>query len=151
MKRTIMLAVILAGIGVLSVAVVAAQAEPTDEEIRKTSLTPGDIPEEARKRANPYRADAASLEHGKMIFSSQCTMCHGADGAGTGDLVERLSLDMPDFTDSKWQSGWTDGSLFYVVSNGHGEMPGQAKRFRTSACGIWSTTCVLSRGSPQAA
>ena len=57
-------------------------------------------------------------------------MCHGSDGRGTGDLVERLSLEMPDFTDAKWQSKWSDGAFFYVVSTGHGEMPGQGKRFQ---------------------
>ncbi len=128
MKRTITLAVILAGIGVLSVVVVAAQAEPTDEEIRKTSLTPADIPEDARKRANPHPANAQSLENGKLIFSSQCTMCHGKDGRGTGDLVERLSLKMPDFTNANWHAKWSDGALFYVIYNGHGDMPGQKER-----------------------
>ena len=33
---------------------------------------------------------------GKLLFSSQCVMCHGKEAVGDGDLVERLNLDMPD-------------------------------------------------------
>jgi mono/diheme cytochrome c family protein len=56
-------------------------------------------------------------------------MCHGADGRGSGDLVERLDLEIPDFTNAEWQKLWSDGSLFYVVTKGHGDMPGQKDRF----------------------
>jgi len=127
--KTFTLALILAGFVAVPLAVAVSQEGTTDEEIAEASLTPADIPEGARERPNPYARDPKSIEQGKLVFSSQCVMCHGADGRGTGDLVERLKLDIPDFTDAAWQKEWTDGGFFYVVDNGHGHMPGQQGRF----------------------
>ena len=126
-KISIGLMCIFAGFGVMLFAF--AGSEVTDEQARKASLTPADIPQEAAKQVNPYAQDPQSVERGKMIFSSQCTMCHGADGRGTGDLVERLALVIPDFSDVKVQASWTDGAFYYVVNSGHGGMPGQKDRF----------------------
>ncbi len=79
---------------------------------------------------NPVAASEESLERGKLFFSSQCTMCHGHDGKGKGDLVSRLKLEPPDFTDKAMQEAWSDGALFYVLTEGHGRMPGQGDRFK---------------------
>lgn len=110
----------IAGLFVLALTGSAAQ--------QGTEATPADIPEEARDRANPVDADQASLAEGRSLFASQCTMCHGSEGRGNGDLVERLKLTVPDFTDKEWQESWSDGALFYVLSEGHGRMPAQKKR-----------------------
>jgi len=91
---------------------------------------PEPIPEEAKRIKNPTTPTAESIENGKMWFSSQCTMCHGKNGDGTGDLVERLQLPMPDFTDAAQQRQWTDGEMFYVLTHGHGRMPDQKDRFK---------------------
>ncbi len=87
------------------------------------------VPDKAKRTSNPVPATADSVAEGKTIFSSQCTMCHGVLGSGKGDLVERLELQMPDFTDPAYQRARTDGELFWVIRNGHEEMPSQAKRF----------------------
>ena len=42
---------------------------------------------EARDLENPRPATPESVEYGELLFSSQCVMCHGADGSGTGHLV----------------------------------------------------------------
>jgi mono/diheme cytochrome c family protein len=60
-------------------------------------------------------------------------MCHGAKGDGTGDLVERLGYEMPDFTDPKQQKSRADGELYYVLSHGHGKMRGQEGRLDDKA------------------
>jgi len=129
-RTTIVLALILAGFGVMLFAAVISDPEATDEQLQKASLIPADIPEEARTQINPYAKDLQSTKRGGTVFSSQCVMCHGADGRGTGDLVERLALEIPDFTDAKMQAQWTDGAFFYVVNTGHGEMPGQQARLK---------------------
>lgn len=126
--RAIPLTLAVLGLTLFAV-VVAGLQESSDEKLVQASLMPKDIPAEARAQSNPFAKDPESAGRGKMIFSSQCTMCHGADGRGTGDLVERLSLVIPDFTNGDWHKQWTDGALFYVVSKGHGDMPGQKDRF----------------------
>ncbi len=120
---------LLIGLGLALSAVIVAGLQVTDEELAVASRVFANIPEEAKQRKNPFARDPESVTRGELIFSSQCTMCHGADGRGTGDLVERLQLQMLDFTDPEMQARWTDGAMFYIVTKGHGEMPGQKDRF----------------------
>jgi mono/diheme cytochrome c family protein len=120
---------LLIGLGLALSAVIVAGLQVTDEELAVASRVFAKIPEEAKQRKNPFARDPESVTRGELIFSSQCTMCHGADGRGTGDLVERLQLQMLDFTDPEMQARWTDGAMFYIVTKGHGEMPGQENRF----------------------
>ena len=87
------------------------------------------IPDKEKSRKNPYQGDARSTESGKQLFQTQCTMCHGTRGDGKGDLVGRLRLKIPDFTDPAVQKRRTDGELFYILTSGHGEMPGEGARF----------------------
>ena len=101
----------------------------SDYDLTEAAQAPPVIPEEAKQRENPYAGDADARAKGELYFSSQCTMCHGVDGRGTGDLVERLQLEIPDFTDREMQAEWTDGAMFYLINEGHGAMPGQKKRF----------------------
>ena len=59
------------------------------------------------KERNPLQATPENLEHGKALFATLCTACHGNDGRGTGpvarllrtppaDLIGGLSKDLPD-------------------------------------------------------
>ena len=107
----------------------AQDAQASEQPEPSPAAVAPEIPREARDRVNPVLADEGSLERGGMLFSSQCTMCHGAAGDGTGSLVDRLKLEMPDFTNAKRQGQRTDGELFFILSEGHGRMPGQADRF----------------------
>jgi len=110
--------------------VVVGQQGSDREDWEKASQTPPNVPEAEKNRENPYAWNADARKKGKMYFSSQCTMCHGAEGRGNGDLVERLNLvNIPDFTDQGFQDKWTDGAMFYVIQAGHGAMPGQKERF----------------------
>ena len=105
------------------------QTTPTGAELIHLIGLPDGIPDEARSRKNPQPATTQSVDSGRLLFASQCGMCHGKDGRGSGDLVERLSLEMPDLTDASLHGVWTDGQLFYVLSQGHGRMPAQ-ERFK---------------------
>jgi len=120
---------IVTGIALVLVVTVVVGEEATDEDLKKAALTPPVVPAEAKQQENPFAWNADARKKGALYFSSQCVMCHGADGRGTGDLVERLSLTMPDFTDPEMQKKWTDGAMFYVINAGHGAMPGQKDRF----------------------
>jgi mono/diheme cytochrome c family protein len=85
------------------------------------------IPVAEKNRKNPVPSTPESIESGRNLFSSQCAMCHGIKGDGKGDLVERLKLKVPDFTDAEKQKRRTDGELFYILTQGHGEMPGETR------------------------
>lgn len=85
------------------------------------------IPEEEKNRENPFKDDEEALQLGEKLFSTQCTMCHGPEGRGDGDLAADMELDMPDFTSPAMKEK-TDGGLFYVLSEGHGSMPEQGDR-----------------------
>lgn len=87
-----------------------------------------DIPPEEAKRANPVEANEFSIDNGSALFASQCAMCHGPTGQGDGKLAQRLNLAMPDFTDVAQQKSRTDGEYFYVLTHGHGRMPGDGER-----------------------
>jgi mono/diheme cytochrome c family protein len=81
------------------------------------------VPEAEKSRKNPVPPSPETIESGRSLFASQCTMCHGAKGNGRGDLAARLKLAVPDFTSARQQQKRTDGELFYILTHGHGEMP----------------------------
>lgn len=112
-----------------------ALAGTAQEGAQKRDTTPAEelplvIPEEEKSRNNPIEPTKKSVETGRKLFSSQCTMCHGAKGDGKGDLAEQLNLSVPDFTDSAVQKKRTQGELYYILTHGHGRMPGQGERLR---------------------
>ena len=125
-SRTVVTFIAAAVVAAGSVALMAQ----TSDELAEAAAKPAPIPKEAKNRPNPVEATEDSVARGELLFASQCTMCHGKDGKGTGDLVERLKLPMPDFTDAEMQKQWTDGALFYVLTEGHGRMPSQGDRFQ---------------------
>jgi len=117
---------VLAGLAFLCVVVALS---PAHGQEGTTTRAPTRIPAAEKNRQNPVPATPESTENGKLLFSSQCTMCHGSAGDGSGVLVERLKLKMPDFTDADGMKERTDGELFYILTKGCGRMPGQEDRF----------------------
>jgi mono/diheme cytochrome c family protein len=89
------------------------------------------IPLEAVNQPNPVKASADSLSRAKKIYGYECSICHGDDGAGGGDLAKNMKSKMPDFRDTSALKGKTDGELFYVIKNGKGEMEGEGQRVKT--------------------
>jgi mono/diheme cytochrome c family protein len=88
------------------------------------------ITEEDRGRKNPTPFAQESIEHGKKLFLSQCSMCHGEDGTGNGEVAQELKANPPDLTKPDTLAGRTDGELFAILSQGSAIMPGQGKRMR---------------------
>jgi mono/diheme cytochrome c family protein len=88
------------------------------------------IPDEEKNRKNPIPANEESLEIGRKLYASQCALCHGEKGDGKGELAADMKLTVPDFTTTEWKKKRTDGELYYIMSTGHGRMPGQGDRLR---------------------
>ncbi|MBI4459987.1 MAG: cytochrome c [Acidobacteria bacterium] len=84
-------------------------------------------PEEAA-RENPLKPDNESLEQGRILFQSQCGMCHGATGDGKGSLAEILGADIADLRNPATLKDVSDGAVFAMVTKGKGEMPGAENR-----------------------
>ena len=86
------------------------------------------VPVAAARQTNPVKPTPESIEAGKKIYSYDCLMCHGALGDGkTGPAKE---MKIPDLTDPALLKDRTDGELFYIIKNGHGDMPLEGDRVK---------------------
>jgi mono/diheme cytochrome c family protein len=68
---------------------------------KKTEGGGGPIPQESRD-----------------IFAQRCSVCHGADGKGTGPGAAALTPKPRDYTDEGWQKSVTDDQLRKVIVEG---------------------------------
>jgi mono/diheme cytochrome c family protein len=102
---------------VAAAGVAAAQRRPAKDAAEWKA------PARAARKANPFPADAASLNAGKALYAAECLDCHGARGAGDGPGARELKSSVPDLAKANvWQQ--SDGELFWKLSTGRGDMPG---------------------------
>jgi mono/diheme cytochrome c family protein len=57
-------------------------------------------------------------------------MCHGANGDAKGGLAADMKPKLADFTDPSALKDRSDGEIFYIVKNGHEDMPPEGNRIR---------------------
>jgi mono/diheme cytochrome c family protein len=82
--------------------------------------------EQASAMQSPVGSSPQRLEQAQMLYRVNCAMCHGGDGRGTGMIAERFaanSANPPADLTSQRVRGRSDGELFWIVSNGLGNMP----------------------------
>jgi mono/diheme cytochrome c family protein len=89
------------------------------------------IPVEAAKQANPVKSSPDSLDRAKKWWGLDCAMCHGGNGDGKGDIARDMKLQVADFTNPATLKDRTDGELFYIIKNGHQDMPPEGPRVKT--------------------
>jgi mono/diheme cytochrome c family protein len=89
------------------------------------------IPVEAAKQANPVKSTPESLTRAKKWWTLDCAMCHGKDGDGKGETAKDMKLTMADFTNPATLKDRTDGEIFYIIKNGHNDMPAEGPRVKT--------------------
>ena len=89
------------------------------------------IPGEAAKQANPVKSTPESIARAKKWWTIDCAMCHGARGDGRGDLAKDMKLQIVDFTNPDTLKDRTDGEIFYIIKNGHNDMPAEGPRIKT--------------------
>jgi len=109
-----------------------AQQPPLEKKGQDATPMPAEfrVPPEDAKKQNPVKPTEGSIAEGKHLFTSQCAMCHGAEGDGKGDLAASLELTLKDWRDPESLKKWTDGELFYVLDKGKRHMPGQENRMK---------------------
>ena len=89
------------------------------------------IPAEAAKQSNPVKPSPESIARAKKWWGLDCAMCHGKDGDGKGEVAKDMKLQIADFTDPATLKNRTDGELFYIIKNGHQDMPPEGPRIKT--------------------
>ena len=81
------------------------------------------IPIEASKQPNPVKATPESIARAKKWWTLDCAMCHGKEGNGKGETATDMKLSITDFSDPATLKDRTDGEIFYIIKNGHQDMP----------------------------
>ena len=72
---------------------------------------------------NPIEADEVSVERGRVLYSVNCAMCHGAIGEGNG-IVGGALVNPPANLTGEVTQAKSDGTLFLTLSTGiEGKMP----------------------------
>jgi len=117
---------------ILTALVLSGLSAQTPQEPPAASPAPAasNIPLEAVNQPNPVKTSAESLGRAKKIYGYECSICHGDDGGGGGDLAKNMKAKMPDFRDPSTLKAHTDGELFYIIKNGKGEMEGEGQRVK---------------------
>ncbi|MFZ0952790.1 MAG: cytochrome c [Candidatus Sulfotelmatobacter sp.] len=118
----------LASIAFFFSAALSAQQPPTPQQATSPSYSA--IPVEAARQANPVKSSPESLARAKKWWDMDCTMCHGKEGNGKGDLANDMKVKIADFTDPATLKDRTDGEIFYIIKNGHQDMPAEGERVK---------------------
>jgi len=85
------------------------------------------VPDKNAKTANPNATNAASIKEGKELWATHCQSCHGKSGKGDGTKAAQLKTEPGNFTLAATQKQ-SDGSLFYKITEGRGDMPSFKKK-----------------------
>ncbi len=110
------------------------------------------IPADAAKQANPVKSTPESIERAKKWWKLDCSMCHGDNGDGKGSLAADMKLKISDFTDPATLKDHTDGEIFYVIKNGHQDMPPEGDRVKVQEnWDLVNYVRSLSKGKTEAA
>lgn len=83
------------------------------------------VPESAKQVKNPTdKSSKEDLAIGRSIYAKRCESCHGKEGFGDGPKASELKGrdQMGDFSSADFQRQ-TDGTLFYKMTKGRGDMP----------------------------
>jgi mono/diheme cytochrome c family protein len=109
----------------------ALSAQPASTSTPQVTPTYAAIPVEATKQPNPVKATPESIARARKWWTLDCAMCHGKDGDGKGETAKDMKLAIADFTDPATLKDRTDGEIFYIIRNGHKDMPPEGQRVKT--------------------
>ena len=102
----------------------AQQTKDKPKEGQAAEPAPAAIPADAAAKKNPVKPTAEGLSEARKLYGYHCAMCHGKYGDGKGDLGQDMKLELRDWRDASTISKYTDGDLFYIITNGRGKMVG---------------------------
>jgi mono/diheme cytochrome c family protein len=96
---------------------------------------PWPVPDKAAKTPNAVKSSKESISAGKSLYNQHCASCHGKTGLGDGSKAAQLKTHPGDFSTAAFASQ-SDGSLFYKVEEGRGDMPSFKKKI-PDAVDVW--------------
>lgn len=79
-------------------------------------------PEQAKVIKNPVAITEESLRYGKLMYETNCIVCHGPQGYGNGYVVGDQKYPMPPVLTSERVRNWEDSEIYHVITNGQGRM-----------------------------
>ena len=80
-------------------------------------------PEQAKALKNPVAITEDSLRYGKLMYDTNCAVCHGERGYGDGYVVDGdKKYPQPPTLTSARVRGWEDGEIYHVITVGQGRM-----------------------------
>lgn len=113
-------AVLLCGLGAA-----LAQQQDSQDKSKDTQAEPATpISSDDSSKRNPVKATPEGLAEARKLYGFHCAMCHGNEGDGKGDLAEQMKLELSDWRNPNALAKYTDGALFYIITNGRGKMVG---------------------------
>lgn len=102
----------------------AQQKDTKPKDAQSAETAPPAIPAADAAKKNPVKPTPEGLAEAKKLSGYHCAMCHGTDGDGKGDLATQMKLELNDWRNPSTISKYTDGELFYIITNGRGKMLG---------------------------
>lgn len=108
----------------------ALPAQQPSTPTPQKSPTYAAIPVEAARQVNPVKPTPDSINRARRWWTLDCAMCHGKDGDGKGETAKDMKLAIVDFTDPNTLKDRTDGEIFYIIKNGHQDMPPEGQRVK---------------------
>lgn len=120
---------VLPAVFLSAIALSAQQASSPATTPAKTSAYAA-IPVGAARQQNPVKLTPESLARAKKWWTLDCEMCHGKTGNGQGETAKDMKLNMADFTNPDTLKDRTDGEIFYIIKNGHQDMPPEGQRVK---------------------
>lgn len=80
-------------------------------------------PREYAALENPIAPSEESLAAGEGIYKARCLTCHGPEGDGEAVSTDSLRTLPGDLTDRRRMNKYSDGTLFWKIRVGRGDMP----------------------------
>jgi mono/diheme cytochrome c family protein len=108
----------------------AVPAQQSSTPAPQKTPTYSAIPVQAVNQANPVKSGPESIARAKKWWTLDCAMCHNSNGDGKGETAKDMKLTIVDFTDAATLKDRTDGEIFYIIKNGHEDMPPEGQRIK---------------------
>ncbi len=85
-------------------------------------ITGKEVVSQESELKNPIAPTETSLSQGKMLFETNCVICHGQTSAERGPVGKKLAPPPPGL-DHDMVTGLSDSAIFKAMTFGFGRMP----------------------------